>query len=102
MIKKDFKKLLGEVKVEMIDEFKSIMKKHNCSFPEAVERRWRAGMDKQRYLAIVSKDRMSGYALDYFPEEKDACYREYKNNIIGDFGTYDEANNAVVEELRKK
>jgi hypothetical protein len=51
--------------------------------------------DGVRFFAVVERDTLSGYVLDYYPEEKVACQRECGADIIGDFATFEEALAAV-------
>jgi hypothetical protein len=48
-----------------------------------------------RYFALWFPQSSLGYTLDYYPEERAAYWRENRNNIIGDFATFKEANAAV-------
>ena len=56
--------------------------------------------NKQRYFALLfPKDRL-GYSIDYYPEEYVTYKREYRRNIIGDFGSIDEAQRAITKALK--
>jgi hypothetical protein len=52
---------------------------------------------RRRWFAIIYKREGIGYALDYYPNEKDSCVRLERDAIIGDFATRDEAM-AVVRQ----
>ena len=54
---------------------------------------------RKRYFAIVDKRSRSGYALDYYPNERAACVREEGKWIIGDYATSEEAMIAVRRKL---
>jgi hypothetical protein len=51
-----------------------------------------------RYFAIVHG--RTGYALDYYADEKRKYERSERKFIIGDFSTYEEAIAAVYRYLR--
>jgi hypothetical protein len=55
-----------------------------------------------RWFAVVNADKKSGYALDYYPNEKRAYKREQGSSIIRDFDTSKEALAAVRRRLTKK
>jgi len=52
-----------------------------------------------RWFAIIDKRSRSGYALDYYPEERAAYMREEKKWIIGDYATREEAKAVVHQRL---
>jgi hypothetical protein len=53
-----------------------------------------------RFFAIV--DGSCGYVLDYAPGDAQRYRRAFGRRIVGDFGTLDEADDAVAAELRKR
>jgi hypothetical protein len=59
---------------------------------------------EKRFMAIL--DGRSGYALDYYPEEKGRYLRQfagrYPGRVIGDFSTAEEALNALRRRLKKR
>jgi hypothetical protein len=56
--------------------------------------------DARRFFAVVLG--RSGYALDYYPEERARYLRQERKNIIGDYATVEEANAAVETHLRRQ
>ena len=56
---------------------------------------------KKRFMAIL--DGQTGYALDYYPEERKRYLRQfagrYPGRVIGDFSTAEEAMNALRQRL---
>jgi hypothetical protein len=52
----------------------------------------------KRYLAIT--DGQLYYILDYYPEEKDDHYKEYKDYIIGDFDTIEAAKECLIFKMK--
>jgi hypothetical protein len=53
-----------------------------------------------RFFAVVSLK--SGYAHDFYPEERLQCQREMRSSIIGEYDTYEEATEAVVRALQAR
>ena len=58
----------------------------------------------RRWFAVVHPRELTGYALDYYPDEKQAYLKELGDAIIGDHATPEDARKVVraAIELRLK
>jgi hypothetical protein len=54
----------------------------------------------RRFFAVVLG--RSGYALDYYPEERARYLRQERKNIVGDYATVEEARAAVEMHLHAR
>ena len=56
----------------------------------------------ERGARLHKRGKLVGFALDYYPEEKRDCEREYGKAIIGSYGTREDAESAITVWFEKE
>jgi putative DNA primase/helicase len=58
--------------------------------------------DPLRFFAVVERDGKTGYAVEFYPEERRRYAWQYRNRIVGEFNTALEATAAVMAEMKRR
>jgi hypothetical protein len=53
-----------------------------------------------RFFGVIDGD--TGYALDFYPEERDRYARQFRSRIIGEFDNAEDAQAAVMAEMQRR